>query len=533
MGLAAACLPPGRAAAPAPAATPDLPLPTVGPIASPQASGAPSQGGVLTCALAGEPETLDPANALTLAAEAAGRPLFDGLLNLGPGFEPRPALAEKWTVTPDGLRYTFFLRRGVHFHDGTPFDAEAARYNLDRFLGQEMPRRRELTAGIVRAVRAVDELTLAITLERPFSSFLNQLAQFGAAMASPQAHRAQKQDFGRQPVGTGPFRFVEWPRGGPLVLERFDQSWRGKPALDSVVMRFVPDGSARLALLEAGEAQLAGPISLALLPRLEGNSDLQADFVPSARSLGIAINTQAPPFDDYRVRQALNYAIDKEALARVVYRGLATPLGGALAPSVPGAAKLPPYPFDPTRARMLLAEAGFSSALEPKLLSSRGRFPNDVALAQEVQKQLLAAGVRTRLEVLEGPFFTAALTRPLEETSLRLTLTGWLPPSGEALGALYSQFHSGQWMPKGFNSSFYADRDLDNLLDRAVATGEPAQRDSLLERAQQHLHEEVPWVFLLAPKTIVARSASLQQPLLLPSEVVSVSERTYFSEPRP
>jgi ABC-type transport system substrate-binding protein len=530
LGLATACLPPGRTDAPPPAAPPNNSPPNNRTVADDlPAADAPEQGRVLTYALAGEPDTLDPANVLTLAAEAAGRPLFDGLLAFGPGLEPRPALAERWTVSPDGLRYTFFLRRGVRFHDGTPFDAEAARYNLERFLGQEMPRRRELTAGIVRAVRALDELTLAMTLERPFSSLPSQLAQFGAAMVSPRAHRELKQDFGRQPVGSGPFRFLKWARGGRLVLERFDEGWHGKPALDRIVMRFVPDESARLAMLEAGEAQLAGNLSLDLLPRLQSNPNLQTDFAPSARSVGIAINTQASPFDDFRVRQALNYALDKEALARVVYEGQAMPLGGPLAPSVSGAAKLPPYPFDPTRARMLLAEAAFPSAPAPRLLGSRGRFPGDTALVQEVQKQLQAVGISTRLEVLDGPHLTAALTRPAAETSLQLTLISWLPSSGEAHGGLYPLFHSSQWMPKGFNSSFYEDRDLDSLLDQAAVATEAARRESFLERAQQHLHEEAPWVFLLSPRTLVARSANLHRPLLLPSEVVSVNEETWLS----
>jgi ABC-type transport system substrate-binding protein len=553
LGLLAACTtqPPAPAATPAasPAAAPRPPavpspvvaLPSPGAAAAALASAAASpspspdalarsptrpEGGEVALALPGQPETLDPANALTLAAEAAGRPLYDTLLELGPGGELRPALAERWEVSDDGLRIRLALRKGVLFHDGTSFNATAAQYNLERLLGDERPRRRELLLGIVRLVRAVDDATLELSLERPYSGALHQLAQYGAAMVSPQAHRANPQELAKRPAGTGPFRFKE-VRGDRLVLERFEACWRGRAALDRVQMTGVPDESARTLLLESGEFGLAS-LTAELLPRVEAHPLLKAEAAPSARALGIAIHTQIPPLNDRRVRQALNVAVDRAALAQAVYRGHATPLGGAVGPGVRGGSSPQPYPFDPARAKALLAQAGYPGGLELPLLGSRGRYPRDSALMSELHKQLTAAGFKLRLELLDQSGYTLEVTRASDETTLRLSLMGWLPPSLEARGALFPLFHSSQWVPKGQNTSFFKNSQLDDLLERAGRALEPRDGERLYRQAQELLHDEAPWIFLLSPKLIVGHAATLHEPRVLANEVVTVSERTWI-----
>jgi ABC-type transport system substrate-binding protein len=162
------------------------------------------------------------------------------------------------------------------------------------------------------------------------------------------------------------------------------------------------------------------------------------------------------------------------------------------------------------------------------LLVSKGRGPDEVRLVQEVQKQLQEVGVRTRLELLDQAQYTSAVTRSIDETALRLSLAGWLPSSGEARGGLFPLFHSSQWMPKGFNTSFFRNERFDDLLERATRATQGAERDSLYGQAQDLLYEEAPWIFLVAPKTVVARSAALRDPSLTASEVVSVSEKTRF-----
>ena len=518
-GLAVACTP-------LPALTP--PAATPRPTARPrQETLTPRPGGSLLVTIPADPDTLDPANALTAPSEAVGRPMFDTLVQLGPAADLRPALAERWEVSKDGLRYTFFLRKDASFHDGTPFDAAAAQYSLERLLGDERPRARSLVAGIVRAARALDSQRLEVALERPFSTALHLFAQHGLAMVSPVAHRNWGSEFGRSPVGSGPFRFAGRSPNGELRLERWDEGWRGKPLLDRVIFRRVPDEATRLTLLENGEAQLAGPLSLDGMSRLTGNAAVAAESFPTARAIGVAINTQVVPFTDKRVRQALNYAIDKAALVRTIYSGRATPLGGPLAPTVRGAAPLLPYPFDPDRARKLLTDAGFPSLLDFPLVAPRGRFPGDDALAQEVQRQLQAVGVRARLELLDPTQYTATITKAADETPLRLSMIDWLPRTLDPRAALYPLFHSTEWMPRGQNTSFFKNPILDEWLDRATRAADPDDADRLFRRAQELVRDEAPWIFLLSPNAAVARSSDLHDPLLLPTELVTVSERTW------
>jgi ABC-type transport system substrate-binding protein len=476
----------------------------------------------------GEPDSLDPASSLTALGEAVGRPIFDCLVGLGSAFEPRPALAEHWETSADGTRYSFLLRAGVSFQDGTPLDAEAVRYSLERLLGPERPNRRGLLSGLVRQVRVVDRLRLEVVLEAPFGPFVHHLAQFGAAIVSPTAHRAAPSGFGRQPVGTGPFRLTSWRPGEEIVLGRWNDGWRGRPALDRIVIRFEPRAEVRAELLEAGQVQLLGGLPLELGAALVGRPALQVDYLPSARALGISINTRAEGLGGQAVRQALNYAVDRATLIESVYGGQAEPLGGPLAPPVHSGPALPPYPFDLARARQLLAEAGLAGGLDLVLFGSQRRQPGDAALLQAIQPQLAAAGVRTRLELLDGAGYTAEATRAEQDVGPRLLLAAWLPLSGEARGGLQPLFHSSQVAPAGFNTSFFRSPTFDTLLDRATGAAGEAERASLYRQAVELLRTEAPWIYLLAPRLPVAGSSRLHEVVVTAGELVTVGERTWL-----
>jgi glutathione transport system substrate-binding protein len=508
------------------------PSPSVEAVASPgpleKAAGEPpgQRGGTVTALLATEPDSLDPANALTLAAESVGRSLYDGLLSFGPDFEPRPALAERWSISPDRLIYTFTLRSGVQFQDGEPCDAAAALYNLQRFLGDETPQRRDLTAGIVQAARALDDLTLEVKLSRPYP-FLHQLAQFGAALVSPRAHQRRPAALAREPVGTGPFRLVEWA-AGRIVLERFVDCWRGSAALDGALLRWEADAKRRLERLVGGEAQLGGSVPFEAVAELSEPEPVEIDAVRTGRALGIAMNTQAPLLADRRVRLALNYALDRMALVREVYGGQADPLSGPLAPVASGAAVLQPYPLDPPVAQRLLAQAGYPNGLEAPLLVSPGRFPRALALAEAVQRQLAAVGVQVKLDLQEGAQYNAALTRAADETALRLALVGWLPPSGEARSGLEPLFHSSAVMPRGQNAAFFKNAELDALIDQGGRASNATEREGRFQRAQELLQREAPWLFLLSPHLLVARASGLHGLQVLPNEAISLTEQTWL-----
>jgi peptide/nickel transport system substrate-binding protein len=294
------------------------------------------------------------------------------------------------------------------------------------------------------------------------------------------------------------------------------------------VIRPVAEAGARVELLTSGQVDLLGALPLELAAALAERPGQQVAYVPSVRALGLAIQTRAEGLHDRRVRQALNYAVDRAALSESVYGGRAEPLGGPVAPLVHGAPPLPPYQFDPDRARQLLAEAGLAGGLDLALFGSQGRQPGDAALLAALQAQLAALGLRPRLELLDGPAYAAEATRAEEEARPRLLLVGWLPPSGEVWEGLQPLFHSSQVAPRGFNSSFFRSPTLDSLLDRAPQATGAAERASLYRQAAELLRTEAPWIFLLAPRSAVAGSSRVHEVVVGAGELVTVGERTWL-----
>lgn len=297
-------------------------------------------------------------------------------------------------------------------------------------------------------------------LNAPFASYLNNVAHIASAIYSPEAHKKYGNDLTLHPVGTGPFKFVDWVKGNHLTVERWDGSWRGKPYLDRVVFKVVPEDSSRTLMLESGDAQLIAFVPPEDASRLQGNANLVVDTYQSARTLALSLNTQADPFKDLRVRQALNYAIDKASIAKNLYQDMAVPWGSPSGPLITGTAEIPPYSFDQAKAKRLLADAGFPNGVEVTLLSPRGRFLKDVELMQEVQNQLRSVEVKVKLQLMEYAAFTAAQFKPLEESQVQMFLQGWVPSTGEARWTMFALFESTQWVPKGSNGSFYRVRKL-------------------------------------------------------------------------
>ncbi|MCC7106385.1 MAG: hypothetical protein IT307_14710 [Chloroflexi bacterium] len=453
------------------------------------------------------------------------RSIYDGLLRFGSSLELQPALASQWTTSQDGTLYSFQVRRGVRFHDGSSCDAEAIVYNLQRFLGGERVRRRVFPPRLVRSARATDAQTVEITLERPFAPFLNLLAQVGASIVSPEAHREHRDDLGRRPVGSGPFRLVEWRSNDRIVLERFDEGWRGRPKLDRAVFRPLGDASARTLLLVAGQAHLADRLPLELLSQVEQDSRFVIDSLPTALALGVAINTQIRPLTDPKVRQALNYAIDKDLIVKNVFLRRAAVLNGPVPPVLPASGRATPYGLDQARARQLLTDAGVAN-LELPLLGPRNRFPRDVELLTEVSRQLATVGVKTRLEVQDWSPYVAALVKPRIESTVRLALQGWTSPSADLYGALQPLFSSAEQVPAGSNAALYESRAFDDALAQAVKAGNASDQARFFGQAQETVRDDAPWIFLVSPNALIARHRGLGGLRWSPLDGAIVTEET-------
>ena len=482
------------------------------------------QAQTVTYAAGADPDSLDPANAESNPSEAVNRMIFENLVKFDVKLNLVPGLAEKWEQAKDGMSWTFFLRKGVKFHDGTAFNAEAAKYFFDRMIGPEKPSRAGLYAPLVDSTTVVDEYTVKVNMKAPFAFLLNNIAHSASGIVSPTAHKAMGKDIARKPVGTGPFKFVEWVHGDHLTLVPNDGYWGGKPKLEKIIVKTVKEESARVMMLQSGDAQLAVRLPSEDLPRLEKDAKIQLDSTETLRVLYIGFNCAKKPFNDERVRQAFNLAMDRESIAKNIYQGRAQPASNIVAPLTTGYFPLPPYSYDPEKAKKLLAEAGYPNGLKAKFISPQGRYPKDFEMAQALQQQWKKAGIDVSLDTMEWAAYLAATRKPADQTDVEVFLLGWAPSSAEARWILYPLYGTDQWVPKGNNRLFYSNKEFDDYVEKLTKATDKAERDKYLKLAQELLYKEVPQLPILVTKETIGYSKKLKGVINSPLEL------TYFDQ---
>src|SRR5712691_4824053 len=321
-------------------------------------------------AVASQFTTTDPYDANDTLSQAMAKSFYAGLYGFDKDMKMIPVLAESYDVSKDGLVYTIKLKKGIKFHDGTDFKADAVKANLDRVTNPENHLKRYgLYNNNIAKTEAVDDSTARITLKTPFSPFIAQLAHPSTVMISPAALKQYgSKDIAFHPVGTGPFKFVEWKQTDYLKVAKFDGYWKkGYPKVDTITWKPVVDNNSRAALMQTGEAHFTFPVPYELADVLKGKPELDVVAAPSIVLRYLSMNTQQKPFDNPKVRQAIAYAINKEALAKVAFNGYATPAEGVVPQGVEYAYKQGPWPYDVAKAKQLLADAGFPSGFETEL----------------------------------------------------------------------------------------------------------------------------------------------------------------------
>jgi len=496
------------------------------PMTRPTAAQQAVRGGTLTFATGADPDSLDPQNTQSNPGEQVNRMMHENLVRFSAKMQLEPALAESWLASKDGLTWTFKLRKGVKFHDGTPFDAKAVKYFFDRVLGDEKPFKASLYTPVVQGAEVIDDSTVRVILKQPFGAFLFIMAHSAGAIVSPAAHQKWGKDLALHPVGTGPFKFVEWMKGDRVTMERNDGYWGGAPNLDRVVVKTVREDQARVLMLESGDADLIVNIPTEEIPRLRKDARFTIESSPTARALFIAINVKKKPFDDVRVRQALNYAVNRDAIVKELFQNNAQVVASHVSPLQNGYAQLAGYPYDPKKSKELLAQAG-QPALKVKLWSPKGRFVKDYELAQAVQQDLAAVGVEATLSTMEWGAYLAATKTPAEQTPRELFLLGWSPSTGEARWGTFPILHSSQLAPKGDNRGFFVSRGLDEAIDKATLATTDQARLGALREAQQIAIKEAPYIFLISPNMIVGTSKKVRGVMNLPLELTYLTEKSW------
>jgi len=459
--------------------------------------------GTLVVGLVAEPVNLDPAQVTDLNSNRVGRRIVETLVTFpDESTQVVPGLAESWAISKDGLKYTFKLRKGVSFHDGTPLNAEAVKFSIERQIIPEHPFNKlgkypfaNYFFGNVKAVEAVDPQTVEFILKEPRASFLAVLTAGAASIVSPTAVRKLGVDYPLTPVGTGPFKFVAWDRGQRVVLEKNAGYWKHPVKIDRVIYRPIVEGQARLTELLTGALDLIVDTPPDFVPQLESNPKVMVLKQVGVHVWYLGINNQKKPFDDKRVRQALNYAVNKEALVRDVLKGTGSFSRGPVLPNTWGAdAALKAYPYDPERAKKLLAEAGYPSGFSTTLWvpESGSGMQLPVAMSTVIQSNLKAVGVNVALQTMEWGAYLAKL-RTKEQDLFALS---WMAGNEDPDLVMYPLLHSSQWTPNGPNRALYKNEKYDDLLHQARLTTDQKKRAELYREAQRILVDDAPWVFV-------------------------------------
>jgi peptide/nickel transport system substrate-binding protein len=483
---------------------------------------APARGGTLIVGSGTDATTLDGHLYTDSPTATIMEHMTETLYELSPEGRVQPRLALSHTVSPDGRTWTFRLRPNVRFHDGTAFDAAAAKFNLDRVLNPATRAPWRFLIDRVTEVTAVDSTTLRLVTNAPFAPLLAHLTHSGLAMQSPTAIQRLGADYARQPVGTGPFRFREWVRGDRVVVVRFDDYWGEKALLDEVQFRVIPDDGARLAALEAGSIHVAVRVPPREIERLRAGRDPIVRIDTSLRTIFVAFNVTRPPFSDRRLRQALNYAVNKRAIVQSALAGTARVSDAPIAPNVQGYSPVPVYDWDTDRAAALLREAGYSRErpLRAVFHHPTGRYIRDAEIAASIQGLARRVGIELELRTLEFGAYIALTARPREQNDIQMYMLGWGTVTGDADYGLYALFHSSQWPPVGFNRGFYKNDRVDQLLDRARVTVDQAQRNQMYAEAMRLISEDAAWLFLHSESQVTGLRAAVQGLIVHPGERV-------------
>jgi len=460
---------------------------------------------------------LDPAKFLDNESAMVIENIFDGLVRYqDDSTRIEPALAQSWEVTDGGRVYTFRLRQGVHFHDGTAFDAQAARFSLLRKIDPAHPYYRpqfskmDATLKGVRAVEATGPHTLRITLKAPDPLFLSALARHSAYIVSPAAVKSLGDEFDKRPVGTGPFVFSSWVKDERIVLAPNAKYFGGAPKIDALVFKVVRDPKVRMLELRAGNIQVMDALTPEQQVEVRRNPVLALDARPGMNVGYLAMNNERAPLNNPKVRLAIAHAINRPALVKSVYLGMASQARTLVPPSMQGYnPKAPEMAYDPALSRKLLREAGLPKGFETTLWAmpvSRPYMPQPDMIARFIQENLASVGIRAKIVTFDWAAYLAKAYAGEHD----LCLLGWVSTgdASDILGHLLDQDNAVK--PHASNISFYRNQQVHDLLAQARANADERTRDALFAQVQDIAGREAPLVPLAHANQTLAFNKHVQ-----------------------
>lgn len=477
----------------------------------PEPAGEPQRGGDLVFATNMDISTLDPVFSQNFSERFAYYAIYNTLVAYDEDFNIVPELAVGWDLGDAGRSLTFHLRKNVTFHDGTDCDAEAVKWNLDRILDESTnaPIRGSITPPL-KTVTAVDKYTVRLDLAKAWRPLLAAFGERPGFIVSPTAVEKYGKDYGRHPVGSGPFRLVDYTFGSKLDMERFDDYWDpGKPYLDSITMRHTPDQQVQMTMLRTGEAHIMDALNPQLALTIQNADGVVVQKARSGRWYAMQMDTDRPPFDDPLLRQAIAHATNSEAVKEAIYRDearIATNsigIGWAYDPKL----NKPLYPYDLDLARQKVKDAG-ADGLEVRYANSSQTDYQQIC--QLLYENYSKIGLDPQVETVPGSDYYNLVV----EDKLNWTLTAWTPRA-DPDGLLRTLFHS----TSSQNTTGYHNPEVDRLLDRAAGLTDRKAAARIYTEVNRIIEKDAPYVWIIWPNSISVTRDNIQGFRFYPDEV--------------
>ena len=475
---------------------------------------------------------LDPHDTSDNVSYSVQSGIFERLFQFDAKMKLQPWLATSYTSNDSATEFTLTLRKDVTFQDGTPFDAAAVKANLDRLADQTKGLKRNSLYKMIAKVTVLAPDQVKIDLNQSFGAFINTLAHPSAVMWSPAILKQYPEEaqLRLHPVGTGPFKFVTWQPGKAVTLAKYAGYWqKGWPKVDNVIFSPSPEDATRVAALKSGQVDAIWPLPSDLIATVQSDSKLAVQRDPSIYLYYMAINTQHKPLNDVRVRQAINYAIDRDLWLKVAFAGMGKPASSAIPEGVQFYQKqsAPNYRYAPDEAKALLKAAGYPNGLDLKLWVTNATA--SVRAAQVLKAQLATVGIRATVTPMDSGTRNAKLwgVKDPKEAEFDLYYGGWSTSTGDADWALRPLYATESWVPTSYNVSYFSNAEADKAIAGGLATADPAKRGEAYAEAQKVLWKEAPVAFLGTPDNLVGKRSTLSGVSMLPDGNFLFNQATF------
>ena len=481
--------------------------------------------------------TMDPMDTSDTLSGGIQRMISDSLFGFDDNMGIVPMLATGYEANDEATEFTITLREGISFTDGTPWNADAALANFAKWDDESLGlKRTTFLCNVLDSFEKLDDYTIKVKLTEPFGAFISNLAHPACVIMCPKTIEAGVEACARNPVGTGQYKFVEWIEGDHLTLE-LNKDWWGYDAdicggtaladadagFKTITFKPVPESATRVAMIQSGDAQLIWPIPTESVSVLESDPN-----VASFQGDGIVVryfmmNTQKAPFNDVRVRQAIDYAINKEAYIQVVKNGLAIPATSIIGPAVQYYKGNDPRPYDPEKAKALLAEAGYPDGFTTSVM-----YANTTANQKQVEflkQQLEQVGINLELNGLESAVVNQKVQdtdAPGAEAEVECYVIGWSPSTGDADWGIRPLVAIESEPPMSYNICYFENEELEGYIKTGLESADDAIRKEAYEKAQDLLFEEMPMLYLSLESNTWATGAKLQNVKIYPDGAINM-----------